>query len=146
MCDVSVAWYEGQGVITEVTSFVGNVRACWGFSRTLDGNLPRPALAVDEDLITNSDSINSLATGCSGFPNITPRRPASVSESAGTHITGLPREVAALSIWMRATRITPGWSANRKLRTPDARILRRVQPTSKTRCLAGRYLADSRWA
>ncbi len=90
--------------------------------------MPRPAFTVDEGLIkfhgkgesllgfqahedgTNSDSITSLATGCSGFPNITPRRSASVSESAGAHITGLPREVAALSIWMRATRITPGWS------------------------------------
>ena len=29
MCDVSVAWKEGQGLITEVTSSMGKVRAWW---------------------------------------------------------------------------------------------------------------------
>src|SRR5437879_10999834 len=32
MCDVSVAWKEGQGLITEVTRSVEKVRACWGIS------------------------------------------------------------------------------------------------------------------
>jgi hypothetical protein len=42
--DVSVAWKEGQELITEVTSSTGKVSACWGFSRAFDGNLLRPAI------------------------------------------------------------------------------------------------------
>ena len=136
MCDVSVAWREGQGLITEVTSSMGKVRACWGFSRMRNGNLTRPAFTVDEGLITNSDSINSLATVCCGFPNITPGRSASVSETAGGRITGSPEKWPHSAFRFEQHAITPEWSANRKLSRNGLRgdlWMMSAKPTSRPR-------------
>jgi hypothetical protein len=63
MCDVSVAWKEGHGLITEVTSSMEKGRAAGVSVARTTAICREQHLPLVKALITSTDSINSLATG-----------------------------------------------------------------------------------